>query len=651
MPPSPEGHARERRAEGPLVIIAPAVRAVPELVRDWGLPGDVVRLVEARPRREERHEVVLVAHDVRDLRAAATAIGPVGTASRVVVHLQRPPASLPRGIWQPDWPPLEEVAAKLGTPTSVRLHFSGAVQVRGVIVHLARAFTPSMSPTIQWPALGARRDEPHHWPVNDPTATVAVPERLYDGDVDLPPDVITVTDPQGADRVAAQPNAVLGRAPLVRRSDPDVAWETLIGSSDPGAVVARLDPLSLGAVDDKLFNPIEFERSSTGHALPLLSQPDGSLVAAHDGRDPVWVADRHGRVSDADLRELRRLPGIDLGWTGCLGPQAYCRAVATLACTGVPLVAAQLPDWARRLLAPDLVGALTAPADLGDELAREEHSVRIRRAGLRNHAAAPWRRAMAGATGAQAAEEPRVSVLLATRRPDMLAFALRQVARQRNVDFELIIAAHGFEPSPGQLREFTDRSTAPLTVVPVDTATPFGAVLNKAADRSSGDLLLKVDDDDWYGPDFVSDLLLARSYSGAGLVGAFPEITYLEPLEITIRRAGPTESYNMHVAGGTLLVSREVFRAIGAFRATRKYVDASLIRSVHHSGAGVYRTHGLGYVLRRQDSGHTWDPGLGYFLARDRVAQQWRGFRPSAVLESDPADSPASRADRGTMTT
>ena len=40
---------------------------------------------------------------------------------------------------------------------------------------------------------------------------------------------------------------------------------------------------------------------------------------------------------------------------------------------------------------------------------------------------------------------------------------------------------------------------------------------------------------------------------------------------------------------------------------TRKYVDAALLRAVTAMGASIYRTHGLGYVLRR--SGHR--PHLG----------------------------------------
>jgi GT2 family glycosyltransferase len=115
---------------------------------------------------------------------------------------------------------------------------------------------------------------------------------------------------------------------------------------------------------------------------------------------------------------------------------------------------------------------------------------------------------------------------------------------------------------------------------------------------------------------------------------------FVEPLWVTVRRRDATEQYRPVVAGGTMMVSREAFGAVGGFRDTRKYVDANLFRAVRAAGGTIYRSHGLNYLLRRQAGGHTWEPGLGYFVSRGRSWQQWRGFRPSPLLELDPTDQP-----------
>ena len=73
---------------------------------------------------------------------------------------------------------------------------------------------------------------------------------------------------------------------------------------------------------------------------------------------------------------------------------------------------------------------------------------------------------------------------------------------------------------------------------------------------AGGDVVLKMDDDDWYAPDFVADLLLARAYSGAELVGMPDDYYYVEPRDLTVRLGQPSEVYRQFVAGGTMLLDR-----------------------------------------------------------------------------------------------
>ena len=49
-----------------------------------------------------------------------------------------------------------------------------------------------------------------------------------------------------------------------------------------------------------------------------------------------------------------------------------------------------------------------------------------------------------------------------------------------------------------------------------------------------------MDDDDWYGKEHISDLLLAASYSNADLVGKGSEFVYLMEEDITVRSLDDT---------------------------------------------------------------------------------------------------------------
>jgi len=170
-----------------------------------------------------------------------------------------------------------------------------------------------------------------------------------------------------------------------------------------------------------------------------------------------------------------------------------------------------------------------------------------------------------------------------------------------------------------------------VRVVPQPESVLFGDVLNAAAQAASGDVVLKMDDDDWYAPDVVADLLLARSFSGAELVGMPDDVYYLEPTDQTVRLGQPTEVYRQFVAGGTVLLDRGLLHEVGGFRSVRRHVDAELIAAVRAAGGTTYRTHGLGYMLRRTDAGHTSQTDLDDL--RERAADVRPGFAPGRLME------------------
>ena len=135
-----------------------------------------------------------------------------------------------------------------------------------------------------------------------------------------------------------------------------------------------------------------------------------------------------------------------------------------------------------------------------------------------------------------------------------------------------------------------------------------------------------MDDDDCYGPEHIWDLVLARAYSGAGLVGKGVEFVYLAGADRTLHcRSGGGEAYrSSSLAGGTLLVGRGDLARVGGWRDAPRGVDLALVNGALRAGMGVYRTHGAGYVLVRHGLGHTWQEGDGRFLAEaDRVVAGW----------------------------
>ena len=103
----------------------------------------------------------------------------------------------------------------------------------------------------------------------------------------------------------------------------------------------------------------------------------------------------------------------------------------------------------------------------------------------------------------------------------------------------------------------------------MEAREPLGAVLNAAVAASSGTLIAKFDDDDYYSPDHLWDLILAHEYSQAELVAKGAEYVYVARQERTLRMFGRRgERYLGYpgVSGGAMLISRHHLDQAGGWR-------------------------------------------------------------------------------------
>ncbi|WP_162598668.1 glycosyltransferase family A protein [Nocardioides gilvus] len=571
---------------GPTLVLA-AESAVLSFLppRPEALGVKVVRLWEgelAEVHGREWGSVLLVSTDRSTLRSVASALPDLGHCRDLGVWLTATRSPVVPAPPQ-NWPPLAAVAArrlpKPGSGAVTVLTFVRPVRVRSVLQTFAHQAVPRDHAARSGlvlayhgrpvaPGLDLRADVLHE------LAHAVTDDRV------VPPDVV-LSAPEDQAGVASDlaPHHVIDRVPVV-------------------VTDAGLEP-----VDEMVFNARGW-RGNPPEAIVDLTE----LV-------------RGGPVTELVVRRARRHRAVRLDLT-----TADPSDLLKLTMSGIPV----LTSGDEPRLAPELAKVLADVPDLDDTLARDGWSVRLRRATFDHHSTAAWRSGLAGRTGvarlaAASASLPPTSVLLASKREHELAGAVARVAAQVGADVELVIATHGFRTDPAPLTEILGR---PPVLLDFEDSTFFGDVLTAAAQAASGSVLMKMDDDDWYSPHTVHDLLMARRISGADLVGAAAEFVHLAELDTTVRRTDPSEVFSDWVAGGTMTVSRDLLRELGWFRPVRRWVDAQLLQMVLASGGSVYRTHGLNYVLRRNATGHTWETEAETFLEAGTVLQQWEGFRP-----------------------
>ncbi|GAA4581131.1 hypothetical protein GCM10023194_11450 [Planotetraspora phitsanulokensis] len=558
--------------------------------------------------REPFDCVVVAVRTLRDLRVLVPMRGLLPSAGRIRVVLAEtslwapPPTPVPG---QSDaWARLADLrVTRTATGWHLDASFTEPVAAGEVVASVARGLLGTGRQPGQ-PVIGLAGEYAGEWRPGDADAAPAdralrTPERR-----DAPGcDLLLRLDGERADVRAGGPHLNLGRD--------------------------RVDPGALPPVDEAVVNPIGFRRHPTGSVATL-----GSGPAVICGSDVLVRLGPRGELTDVEVARLRDVRGVVIPPAGEGGPataRAAARIVAGLAAAGVPVIAR--PDAERdAALGPELAQAVAAVCeeDLATDQRREEIAIRLRRIALRVHGAVPRWRAVASSAGLPVPPEPLVSVLLCTRRPEMIPFAIEQMEGQRGVRLELVVGLHGL---PVAAVPATD---LPVTVVEAPGGLPFGSVLNRMAAVASGTFLAKVDDDDWYGPDHLADLLLAQRYSGADLVGSAPEFVYLEPLDVTIRRRVGTERFAPFVAGGTMVITRAMFDAVGGFRPIPRTVDGQLLDAVRAAGGRIYRSHGFNYLLRRRNAReHTWQPPVQSFLTS--YEEQWRGLVFNALMERTPA--------------
>ena len=402
---------------------------------------------------------------------------------------------------------------------------------------------------------------------------------------------------------------------------------------------ASADPrLSVSAFDLTAVNPVGWT-PDFDDAVISLGPPELLPPGAADGAP---VTRRRPADTPADLRRARCVVDVAAFHAGALERAA---ALAELAASGavVYLADARSDPGLRECLGPELHDLMARPDALSaDARCRELISIRLRRAALRN----PSRQARPAPPSAPPAPDPasaarpapapaaarpswppEVSVLLPTRRPDMLASAVANVARQTYPRLELVLALHGDGFDPARLSELTAGLGLPVRVVPVGAEAPLGRVLDAAAAAAEGALLTKFDDDDLYGAEHVWDLVLAREYSGAELVAKGAEYVYLAASDLTLHRfGGKGERFSRRptVAGGTMMMAAADLAAAGGWQPLPARVDEALIKDVDRTGGRIYRTHGAGYVLVRHGVGHTWPADDDYFLAQADLVRPGR---------------------------
>lgn len=211
---------------------------------------------------------------------------------------------------------------------------------------------------------------------------------------------------------------------------------------------------------------------------------------------------------------------------------------------------------------------------------------------------------------------PTVSALVPTIRPQQLDDVFATVARQTGVRAQLVLLTHGFDVSATQVNDLKARhGLNDVVVLSANRDISLGECLNRCVAAAGGEVLAKMDDDDYYGPQYLSDQLFALDYSRADIVGKQAHYMHLLDSKATILRFGHKEHrYTDFVMGPTIVAPKETFIA-NPFPELNLGEDTGFLRNGGKAGLQIYSADRFNFYQVRSGNGHTWQVDDAELLA------------------------------------
>ncbi|WP_201008893.1 glycosyltransferase family 2 protein [Paenibacillus glycanilyticus] len=208
-----------------------------------------------------------------------------------------------------------------------------------------------------------------------------------------------------------------------------------------------------------------------------------------------------------------------------------------------------------------------------------------------------------------AADARGVTIITSTMRPQLINQLFQNYARQDWENKELIIIVNkdraGLQQYQNKAKSFPN-----VRVYRMPESSNLGACLNYAASLAKYDYIAKFDDDDYYGPNYISEAMVMFQTSKADIVGKL-DIYYFFPHRSTLmlrKRGASWYSPVSKVAGATIMFHKGVLEKVSFNTKVRQGSDARFIKGALNSKFRVYTTSPYNFAaLRRADrTSHTW---------------------------------------------
>ena len=213
-----------------------------------------------------------------------------------------------------------------------------------------------------------------------------------------------------------------------------------------------------------------------------------------------------------------------------------------------------------------------------------------------------------------------VTAICCSNRPAFLRHISAQMKSQNYENLHIIYVAHG----PGHDLELIEKSFTGLASVQVlalpDPKATLGEALNLALDNCRSDMVTKIDDDDFYGPEYIRSSVSALHYNGfdeVGIVGRTKAYCYVQDRDLLALRFSHKAQDRLQdrVFGGTIFWSRKAVND-QRFQPLPRAVDTAFFKDAAEKDVRLFGCEPYDYIHVRYSEieSHTWKISSDEFL-------------------------------------
>lgn len=178
-------------------------------------------------------------------------------------------------------------------------------------------------------------------------------------------------------------------------------------------------------------------------------------------------------------------------------------------------------------------------------------------------------------------EDPLVSIVMASNRPHFIDRIIKNVSGQIYPNIEVIIIAQNYNDQEllklEQKLKDSGKVFRAIHVIKNDSEDTLGKRLNQGIALSQGEYVAKFDDDDFYFPNYLQDMLIPFKFGDYGIVGKKEIFVYLEGQNKTyVRYKGQRHMETNFLTGATLVFSKAALNKL-SFGDLNKGEDSNIL--------------------------------------------------------------------------